>query len=213
MGPAGPLPDPVPDPVAALARWVLGLAPAPALPGGPVVVALDGRSGAGKTTLARSLVAALANGGAHAAAVHLDDLYPGWDGLDAVVPVVRDLLAALAGGGPVTVPGWDWDAGRPGPPRRLPELGPPRPRVVVLEGAGCGARATSAWTAGLVWVDADPALRRARALERDGDTYAPHWERWSAQEEAYARREGVPERAGVVLRTDGTGATGHLVVR
>jgi len=41
--------------------------------------------------------------------------------------------------------------------------------------------------------------RRARALARDGDLYAPHWERWAAQEEAYIVREGVPERANIVI--------------
>jgi hypothetical protein len=73
--------------------------------------------------------------------------------------------------------------------------------VVLLEGAGCGARAAAGWLAGLLWVDADPALRRARALGRDGDTYAPHWDRWAAQEEAYAARERPDERADLVLDT------------
>ncbi|HYY11803.1 MAG TPA: hypothetical protein VE781_12760 [Kineosporiaceae bacterium] len=197
--------EPAPDP-AGLARWVLTRPPAPALPAGPLVVGVDGRSGAGKTTLARSLVVALSELGAHAVGVHLDDLYPGWDGLDAVVPVVRALLSDLAGDTPVVVPTWDWPAGRPGPSRTLAGLGPPRPRVVVLEGAGCGARATAPWTAALLWVDADPAVRRARALARDGDTYAPHWQRWADQEEAYAAREQVPARADVVLGTDGRAA-------
>jgi hypothetical protein len=103
----------------------------------------------------------------------------------------------------VVVPSWDWDADAPGPSRALPALGPPRPRVVLLEGAGSGARATAAWLAGLIWVDADPQVRRGRALGRDGDTYAPHWDRWSAQEEAYAARERPRERAGLVLDTSG----------
>ncbi|MFT4232382.1 MAG: hypothetical protein QM606_06365 [Leucobacter sp.] len=36
-----------------------------------------------------------------------------------------------------------------------------------------------------VWIECDAAVRRARALARDGETYAPHWERWAAQEEAF----------------------------
>jgi energy-coupling factor transporter ATP-binding protein EcfA2 len=187
---------------AALAAWVLALPAASALPRGPLVVAVDGRSGAGKTTLARSLARALRDRGTDTALVHLDDLYPGWDGLAAVVPVVvRHVLTPLTGTRPIVVPTWDWDGGVPGPLRAVPGLGPPRPAVVLLEGAGSGARAAAPWLAGLLWVDARPALRHRRALERDGATYAPHWDRWSAQEEAYAARERPDERAALVLDT------------
>jgi hypothetical protein len=82
--------------------------------------------------------------------------------------------------------------------------------VVLLEGAGAGARAAAPWLAGLLWVDADPERRRRRALARDGATYAPHWERWSVQEEAYAARERLRERASQVLDT---GADVPVVVR
>jgi hypothetical protein len=194
----------------ALAAWVLARPAAPALPGGPRVVAVDGRSGAGKSTLARSLADAVRRLGADAVVVRLDDLYPGWDGLDPVVPlVVEHVLTPLAGTLPVVVPTWDWDADSAGPARAVPALGPPRPAVVLLDGAGSGARAASPWLAGLLWVDADPELRRRRALARDGAVYAPHWDRWSAQEEAYAARERPRERAGLVL--DASGATPEVV--
>jgi energy-coupling factor transporter ATP-binding protein EcfA2 len=187
-----------------LAAWVLALPHAPALPRGPRVVAVDGRSGAGKSTLARSLADAVRELGADAVVVRLDDLYPGWDGLDPVVPVVVEhVLGPLAGPLPVVVPTWDWDADRPGPTRAVPALGPPPPDVVLLEGAGSGARAAAPWLAGLLWIDADADRRRERALARDGATYAPHWDRWSAQEEAYAARDRPWERAGLVLDTTG----------
>ena len=188
----------------ALAAWVLSLPLPPALPAGPRVVAVDGRSGAGKSTLAASIADALRRHRAGAVVVHLEDLYPGWDGLDPVVQVVVEhLLAPLAGALPVVVPTWNWDADRPGPARAVPALGPPRPAVVLLEGAGSGARAADPWLAGLLWVDADADLRRRRALARDGAVYAPHWDRWSAQEEAYAARERPRERARLVLDTTG----------
>ncbi len=191
-------------PPGALARWVLARPPATALPRGPRVCAVDGRSGAGKSTLARSLADAVRRLGAGVVVVGLDDMYPGWDGLDAVVPlVVEHVLAPLAGTRPVVVPTWDWDADRPGGVRAVPSLGPPRPAVVLLEGAGSGGRAAAPWLAGLLWVDADPQLRRRRALARDGATYAPHWDRWSAQEEEYAARERPRERAGLVLDASG----------
>jgi para-aminobenzoate synthetase len=46
----------------------------------PVIIAIDGRSGAGKTTLAIELAATLRNH--HKVSLfHLEDIYPGWDGL------------------------------------------------------------------------------------------------------------------------------------
>jgi hypothetical protein len=208
----GPRPGEVATPEV-LAAWVLALAPAPALPAGPRVVALDGRSGAGKTTLARSVADAVWRHRASAVVVHLDDLYPGWDGLDAAVPLlVEHVLAPLAGPAPIVVPAWDWTRDAPGPARPRPDLGPPRPAVVLVEGAGSGARACVPYLTALVWLEAPEALRKERALARDGADYAPHWDRWAGQERRHAVRERTRERADLVL--DATpGPENPIVVR
>ena len=52
--------------------------------GSTTVIALDGPSGSGKTRLADGL--AEVTGGD---VLHLDDLYPGWQGLEATPPMVR----------------------------------------------------------------------------------------------------------------------------
>jgi cytidylate kinase len=57
-----------------------------------------------------------------------------------------------------------------------------------------------AFAAVRVWLEAPATVRKERALARDGDTYAPHWDRWAAQEDAvYAGRPC--ESAHLVLRT------------
>jgi hypothetical protein len=72
------------------------------------------------------------------------------------------------------------------------------PPLLVVEGAGSGAaEATSL----LVWLDAPEGVRRLRAMERDGATYAPHWDRWAAQEQAHFGADATRTRADVVLRT------------
>jgi hypothetical protein len=173
----------------------------------PAVVALDGPSGAGKTRLALALAERLPG----AAVVHLDDLYPGWDGLEGVVPLLVDhVLCPLPGRQAIVVPTWDWTRDSPGRPRTLTALGPPRPPVVLVEGAGAGARAVAPFLAGLIWLEAAEPVRRDRALARDGSTYAPYWARWARQEEAHFHREGTRRRADLVL--DGTDGAEHPVV-
>jgi len=189
-----------PDELAARLRPRLG-GPAPA------VVAVDGPSGSGKTELAAALAARLAG----AAVVHLDDLYPGWDGLEAVVPLlVSHVLVPLGGPAPLVVPSWDWSRDVPGPPRPRPDLGPPRPALVLVEGAGSGARACAPYLTGLVWLEAADAVRRERALARDGAGYEPHWDRWAEQERRHFSREGTRGRADLVLDT--TVSPDHPVV-
>jgi pantothenate kinase-related protein Tda10 len=60
------------------------------------VVAVDGPSGSGKTTFAGRLSAAL-----ECPVLHMDDMYPGWDGLAEAVPLlVAWILEPLAKGLP-----------------------------------------------------------------------------------------------------------------
>jgi hypothetical protein len=177
--------------VAAVRALVAALPPA----AGPVVVAVDGPSGSGKTTFADQLARGLGGDGSPAPVVHLDDLYPGWDGLDAVVPrLVDGVLAPLATGRAAGYRRWDWAAGTDGAAVAVPSA-----PVLVVEGAGCGARACAPYLAMLVWLDGPADWRRERALARDGATYAPHWERWAAQERAHFTREGTRARADLVL--------------
>ena len=64
--------------------------------GDVVVVAIDGRSGAGKTTLAVAVAAAL-----EAPVAHMDEIFPGWEGLSAAVHLVTEqVLRPLARGEP-----------------------------------------------------------------------------------------------------------------
>jgi hypothetical protein len=167
--------------------------------GGTRVLAVEGRSGAGKTTLAARLAAALQAdpdaGPDGVPVVHLDDLYPGWDGLEAGSrELVDGLLVPLARGLPAACRTWDWSASCPGPLRSVP----PAPFVVV-EGVGCGSRAARPYLSLLVWLEVPTPVRRARALARDGALYHPHWERWAAQEDAYLIAQDPAGAADVVL--------------
>jgi anthranilate synthase component 1/para-aminobenzoate synthetase len=53
----------------------------------------------------------------------------------------------------------------------------------------------------LVWLEAPSSVRKKRALDRDGETFAPHWDRWAAQEDAMLARERTPGRADLVIES------------
>jgi hypothetical protein len=79
----------------------------------------------------------------------------------------------------------------------------------VVEGSGAlSARNRAVATFG-IWIELDEATRKSRALDRDGDRYAPHWDRWAQQEREFALREHPSELADVIVRGD----TGELRVR
>ena len=162
----------------------------PARTGKALVIAIDGRSGAGKSSLAAELAAALG-----APVVALEDLYGGWDGLERGIDLlVCDVLAPLRAGRAALVPRYDWAAGDWGEPWPLEP-----PEVLIVEGVGAGAKRAAAYTDVLVWIEEPPDVRKNRALTRDGATYAPHWDTWAAQEDALLARDPIPARADLVI--------------
>ena len=136
---------------------------------GVPVVTIDGYSGAGKSTLAAA-IARLVNGWQ---VLHLDDWYPGWDGLAEGADIARRIAADLREGRASSYEAWDWDKGTTGATIRVPLV----PTII----EGCGAIEAEADIA--IWI-ADPGEdeRRSRALARDGQTYAPHRRRWADQD-------------------------------
>ncbi|MFC6235722.1 hypothetical protein ACFPZL_11580, partial [Leucobacter soli] len=40
-----------------------------------------------------------------------------------------------------------------------------------------------------LWLECPAPLRRQRALARDGEIFAPHWDSWAAQEETQIAAE------------------------
>lgn len=148
------------------------------------MVLIDGRSGAGKTTLAESLAPLL-----DAQLVSLDDVYPGWDGLAAGSAAVPPMLRPRDPG----YRRWDWTASREA---GWHPLDPARP--IVIEGCGAISRASRPLAGLAIWVELDAPERRARALARDTG-FAPYWDRWAVQEEEHIARERPQTLADLVL--------------
>ena len=157
------------------------------------VVAIDGASGAGKTDLAATLVEQLP--GAHL--LHMDDLCPGWDGLARAVADLHDLvLAPLARGERAEYRRWDWEQDRYAKWCSLPAT-----TLLLVEGVGSGAGPGADLESALIWLEADRDLRLRRGIDRDGESFRPHWQRWAAQEEALFMVDGTRSRADLILNT------------
>jgi len=160
---------------------------------GPVIlIGIDGRSGSGKTTLAEQISELAELQGLRTAVVHNDLLCPGWDGLPEVPSRLNALVAQLAEFGSATYPTWDWIAGQPGDDAQIPTSD-----VVIIEGVAAidpqwaGRRSIS------IWVEAPTPLRKVRAIERDGDNFAAHWDAWAASENRYY--ESAPRHPDVIV--------------
>lgn len=144
----------------------------------PRITLIDGRSGSGKTTYATALAARTG-----AQLLSLDDVYPGWDGLEAgEAHVLQHVLRAIAEGRAPRWQSWNWVDAQPG---TWHDLDPHR--ELIIEGCGAISPAARAIAHHAIWVElADDAERRRRAIARDGEALARNWTRWARQEERHA---------------------------
>jgi uridine kinase len=160
-------------------------------------VLIDGPSGSGKSTLADGILAAWP-GSLRPTLVRLDDIYPGWNGLEAAVEHLRiNVLLPRRAGRPAAWQRYDWTT------EEAAEwfvVDPSAPLIV--EGCGALAKAHTTLSDVRVWLIAGDAIRKERALGRDGDVFRDHWDQWQTDWEVFQARE-TPERwATIRLRSD-----------
>lgn len=170
----------------------------------PAVVAVNGHSSSGKSTLAPQLAAVLPD----AAVLHTDDLawHHGvfrWDALlrDEVLPEVR-------AGRPVAYrpPGWIAHQ-RDGAVELAGGL-----QFLVVEGVGASQPSLAAAVDVVVWVETDEPTRLARDLVRldAGEMSLEDYTSWMAEENAYVTRCRPWEQARFVV--NGSGLPVHDLV-
>ncbi|WP_433502650.1 uridine kinase family protein [Pseudonocardia halophobica] len=169
--------------------------------GRPTVIAVDGRGGAGKSSIAALLQAEAHRRGLRSAVVHTDDFawhesFFGWDGAlrRAVLEPVR-----LGEGVDHVPPAW----------RARGRLGsvpvPVGCQVLLVEGSGSARRALAPVVDKTVWVQVDGRCAVQRLLGRDGDTpqNRAFLREWAAVERPFMLAERPWERADLVAMSGG----------
>ena len=180
-----------------LARLVRGDVDAQS--GRPRIVAVDGRSAGGKSTLANRLCEALPR----TAMVHTDDIAWGHSFFGWTDVMTDGVLSPLRAGAAVVFrpPGWD-AAGREG---RL-EL-PGGLDLVLVEGVGAGRRELTSWLDAVIWVQSDFDEAERRGIARDvasgvnGDRVqtTAFWHRWMDAEVPFLQEDRPWTRAVAIV--------------
>src|SRR3569833_4290140 len=128
------------------------------------IVAVDGRGGAGKSTLAERLARGLG-----ASVVHTDDFESWDDPLDWWPALLEQVLMPLSEGRAATFVPNSW--GGPAKERVTIEPG----GVVIVEGVTASREAFRPYLVFSIWVETPRELCLQRGLERDGEAMRPQW--------------------------------------
>lgn len=176
-----------------------------------VFVAIDGRSGAGKSTIAAAVASAGETRDVTVAVIDGDDFYAGgssdrWDArspaqkADLVIDWRRQrrVLDDLRTLGNASWYPFDWDApdwDSDQVPLRSTPISTMSADIVILEGAYSARPELHDVLDVRVLLDTPAQRRRRQLLEREGDEYRTDWEaRWSAAEDHYFGRIMPPGR-------------------
>jgi hypothetical protein len=151
--------------------------------GGVRVLAIDGPSGVGKSTLAAEVVSALRAAGASVELVASDDFATWADPVSWWPCLVSGVLEPLSLGRPGRYRKMVWAD-------RVPRLGPwvdvAVPEILVLEGVSTGRASMRPALSRLWWVDGpSPAELLERAVARDGEADRGSLSEWQAFERGW----------------------------
>lgn len=159
----------------------------------PFILAVDGRSSNGKSTLADRFAAVLPN----VYVVHTDDIAWwhsrfGWDDL-----VISGVIEPLRRGEPVNYRPPAWDARS----REGSITVPDDAALVVIEGVGSGRRSLMDHLDAVIWVqtDLDVAEQRNRERVDAGEIDQAGYEGWMAEEVPFQAIEKTWDRADLVV--------------
>ncbi len=167
------------------------------------IVLIDGRAASGKSQFAKDLAEAYFQVDRQAArTIHMDDLYPGWNGLaEGSVYLLTNILLPLANSRSANWQVWNWRKNRrgaeePGNGRREFSGG----TLLIVEGCGSISRLSYEHSDFQVWIDADDRERKERFSLRDQGKFDEFFGIWSAQEDEYYEKEKSKQLAQLIVQ-------------
>lgn len=161
------------------------------------IIAIDGPAGAGKTTFAEHLSAALSLK-YQVNVIHMDSLYNGWENpFDYhLTDALSTAVIAHKRGGSFTLPQYDWHNHRYGVHQEFPAS-----QLMILEGVGSLHKEIRSEITTSIWMDIDPADGVKRVISRDGESVSQEMQLWMKLQEQHFLVEDSEKAADFVLTT------------
>ena len=155
------------------------------------LIAIDGRAGAGKTTLAASFFEEL-SADKTVAVIHMDDLYDGWENALGVrlTQTLESIVKSHQSKVAFEIDIFNWQSMSFDSKRVIHPVD-----ILILEGVGAGQKVVRDAGATLYWLDIDAEVGIQRVLNRDGNQIASQMKQWQIAQEIHFLRDKTRENA------------------
>ena len=156
------------------------------------LIAIDGRAGAGKTTLAARFFDELSVD-KRVDVIHMDDLYNGWENAldEHLTKTLESIVNAHQKKEGFEIDIFNWQSMSFDSKRQINPVD-----ILILEGVGAGQKVVRDAGATLYWLDIDADDGIARVLKRDGNQIASQMKQWQIAQEIHFLRDMTRENAG-----------------
>jgi len=155
------------------------------------LIAIDGRAGAGKTTLAASFYEELSVDKT-VAVIHMDDLYDGWENAlsERLTQTLESIVKSHQSKVAFEIDIFNWKSMSFDSKRVINPVD-----ILILEGVGAGQKVVRDAGATLYWLDIDAEVGIQRVLNRDGNQIASQMKQWQIAQEIHFLRDKTRENA------------------
>lgn len=155
------------------------------------LIAIDGRAGAGKTTLAANLFEAL-SADKTVEVIHMDDLYDGWENAlgERLTQTLESIVKSHQNNRAFEINIFNWQSMSFDSKRTINPVD-----ILILDGVGAGQKVVRDAGATLYWLDIDADVGIARVLKRDGNQIASQMKQWQIVQERHFLRDKTRENA------------------